>query len=153
MNVTWSTMRSLIFRRRFYCSHLWRRSKPQNAGVLRWRRHCSHTSGLRRRKSRSEPQNSPQIALHCSHTTPRGKSRRKPRTANRFIVAVALIPICKLYIIQCWMMVKKWLVLAQTLKLYGYYLRVKEGENGESERHTGCCSVLLVVSVPRLKTW
>ena len=86
----WSTMRSLILRRRFYCSHLWRRRQTQNAGVLRWRRHCSHTSGLRRRKSRREPQNSPQIALHCSHSTPRGKSRRKTRTANRFIVAVAL---------------------------------------------------------------
>ena len=28
----------------------------------------------------------------------------------------------------------------------------KGGENSESKRHTGCCFVLLALSVPRLKT-
>ena len=60
----------------------------QTAGVLRWRRHCNHSRVLRRREPRRKPQIAPQTAFHCSHTTPRGKSRRKPRTANRVIVTV-----------------------------------------------------------------
>ena len=50
-----------------------------------------HPGVLRRTKPRRKPQIVPQIAFHCRHTTPRGKSRRKPRTANRFIVDVPLV--------------------------------------------------------------
>ena len=81
-------MRPLILQRRFSCRHLRRRGKSQNAGGLCSRRHCRHPGVLRRTKPRRKPQIVPQIAFHCRHTTPRGKSRRKPRTANRFIVDV-----------------------------------------------------------------
>ena len=60
-------------------------------GGLCLRRHCRHSGVLRLTKPRRKPQIVPQIAFHCRHTTPRGKSRRKPRTANRSIVDVPIM--------------------------------------------------------------